>query len=408
MFLLNRIGARWKLIVVVASFSLALANGPAGAVDQEKSPAAEPKHAEPPVVQVSRVVEREVTDYEVFAGRIEAAESVKVASRVTGYLTKVAFKEGSNVKKGDLLFEIDSRPYQAQVEQAEAELRLNEARLKLAETEYERAKELVKTAAVSQAELTKVQAAQQQAQASLEAAKANLVAQQLTLGFCKIVSPIDGRAGRSNLTPGNLVKQDETVLTTIVSVDPVCVSFDMDEHTWLRLARAARDGGTKDIVAGAAVPVFVAATDEKGFPHEGVVNFVSNEFNPSTGTISVRAILPNLPTKESPQVFIPGMFVRARIPIGPPHRALLVSDSAIRRQAGRATVSIVGDDDQVQSRSITAGAIQDDGLRVVEHGLKLDDRVVIGNDPLKYDKDKIRPQLVPMRTNETKRPSATK
>ena len=186
MFLLNRVGARWKLIVVAASFSLALANAPAGAVGQEKSTTAEPKIAEPPVVQVARPVEREVTDYEVFNGRVEAAESVKIASRVTGYLTKVAFKEGSNVKKGDLLFEIDARPYQAQVEQAEAELRLNEARLKLAETEYERAKELVKAATVSQAELTKFQAAQQQAQASLEAAKANLAAQQLTLNFCKI------------------------------------------------------------------------------------------------------------------------------------------------------------------------------------------------------------------------------
>jgi multidrug efflux system membrane fusion protein len=407
MFLLNRIGARWKLIVVAASFSLMLANSPTGAVGQEKPTTAEQKPAEPPVVQVSRVVEREVTDYEVFAGRVEAAESVKVASRVTGYLTKVAFKEGSNVKKGDLLFEIDSRPYQAQVEQAEAELRLNEARLKLAETEYERGKELVKSAAVSQAELTKFQAAQQQAQASLEAAKANLVAQQLTLGFCKIVSPIDGRTGRCNLTPGNLVKQDETVLTTIVSVDPVCVSFDMDEHTWLRLARAAHNGGAKNIVASAAVPVFVAATDEKGFPHEGVVNFVSNEFNPSTGTIAVRAILPNLPTKESPQVFIPGMFVRARIPIGPPHRALLVSNDALRGPVVSVVYSVVDNADKVQWRKVTLGQLQDDGLRVVANGLKPDDRVVLGN-VARQQGAPIRPELVPMPTNESKDSSAAK
>jgi membrane fusion protein, multidrug efflux system len=405
MFMLNRIGARWKLIVIAASFSLALANTPVRAVGQEKSTAAEPKPAEPPVVQVSRVVEREVTDYEVFAGRVEAAESVKVASRVTGYLTKVAFKEGSNVKKGDLLFEIDSRPYQAQVEQAEAELRLNEARLKLAETEYEREKELVKSAAVSQAELTKFQAAQQQAQASLEAAKANLAAQQLTLNFCKIVSPIDGRTGRCNLTPGNLVKQDETVLTTIVSVDPVCVSFDMDEHTWLRLARAAHNAGAKNIVAGAAVPVFVRATDEKGFPHEGTVNFVNNEFNPSTGTISARAILPNLPTKESPQLFMPGMFVQARIPIGPPHRALLVYDGSIGNIRDGKGINVVDDDGNAYLKSVTVGRLQDDGLRVIENGLLPDERVAIKFTPLD---PKVRPELVPMPTNETKRRPATK
>ena len=295
-----------RRVVVIAGAVLLAATSAARAEDKQTQPPA----AEPPVVQVARPVEREVTDFEVFNGRVEAAESVNIVSRVTGYLTKVAFKEGADVKKGDLLFEIDSRPYQAEVEQAEAELRLAEAHFKLAQTEYQRGQELIKSAAIGQSELDKNQAAKDKAQAALEAAKANLDVHRLTLSFCKIVAPIDGRAGRWNVTPGNLVKQDETVLTTIVSLDPVCVSFEMDERTWLQLARAAHEGGAKNIVAGAAISVFVETTDESGFPHEGKVNFVSNQFNPSTGTISVRAILPNLPTKESPRLFMPGMFVR--------------------------------------------------------------------------------------------------
>jgi multidrug efflux system membrane fusion protein len=371
----------------------------ADAADTEKHTA-----SEPPVVQVARVVERDVTDFEVFNGRVEAAESVNVASRVTGYLTKVAFKDGAEVKKGDLLFEIDPRPYQAQVDQAEAEVRLAEARLNLAQAEFQRGQELIKSQAIAQSEFAKFQAAKDEAQAGVEAAKAKLAAERLTLSFCKIVAPIDGRIGRASVTPGNLVKQDETVLTTIVSLNPVCVSFDIDERTWLRLARAAAAGGAKGL-SGAALPVFVQTTDEKGFPHEGTVTFISNEFNPSTGTIAARATLPNLRANDGVQAFVPGMFVRARIQIGPPHRALLVSDSAIRRTLGRSTVSVVGDD-QVESRPVTIGQLQDDGLRVIERGLKADDRIVIGSGALK--RDKIRPQLVPMPTKDSKTTPTTK
>jgi len=398
MFSLNRVGRLLKPSSVATSFILALAIIPAGAADKEKAPTT----GEPPVVQVSRVVEREVTDYEVFAGRVEAAESVNIASRVTGYLTKVAFKEGAEVKKGDLLFEIDARPYQAQVEQAEAELRLNEARLKLAETEYQRAKELVKSAAVSQAELTKFQAAQQETQASLEATKANLAAHQLTLNFCKIVSPIDGRTGRCNLTPGNLVKQDETVLTTIVSVDPVCVSFDMDERTWLRMARSAGAAGKS--VSGMELPVFVETADETGFPHKGTVTSFSNQFDRATGTIAARATLPNLRVNDGEQAFVPGMFVRARIHVGSPHPALLVSTGAVRPPNYH--VYVVDEDDFIRKRTVTLGPVQDDGLRVIDQGLNPGERVVVSG--IAHADTKIRPQLVPMPTNENKRSPASK
>jgi RND family efflux transporter MFP subunit len=366
---------------------------------QTQSPA-----AEPPTVQVARPVEREVTDYEMFNGRVEAAESVNIASRVTGYLTKVAFKEGSDVKKGDLLFEIDPRQYQAQVDQAEAEVRLAETRLKLAEADYQRAQELIKSAAISQAELAKLQAAREDAQAGVATARPNLEAHQLMLSFCKITSPIDGRIGRANITPGNLVKQDDTVLTTVVSVEPICVSFDIDEHTWLRLARLVAAGGKG--VSGAALPVFVQATDENGFPHEGTVTFVSNQFNPSTGTISARATLPNVPMAAFGQIFLPGMFVRARIPVGPPHRAILVSDVALHRSNGFPSVSIVVDDDSVESRKVAVGQLQDDGLRVIGRGLKPGDRVVV-EDVGPNLNAKIRPQLVPMPTNDTNKKTPT-
>jgi membrane fusion protein, multidrug efflux system len=406
----NAVAGRW--VVVIAGWVLLSAMCTARADDkQPPRPADAPPvaQAEPPLAQVAHPVEREMTDFEVFNGRVEAAESVKIISRVTGYLTKVDFKEGDNVKKGDVLFEIDSQPYQAEVAHAEAELRVAQARFKVAQAEYQRGQELVKTNAIGQSELDKSQAAKDEAQAALEAAKANLESHQLTLSFCRIIAPIDGRTGRWNVTPGNLVKQDETVLTTIVSLDPVSVGFDMDERTYLRLAKAARQGGATSIVAGAALPAFVQATDENGFPHEGTVNFVNNEFNPSTGTIAARAILPNVPTKDSSQVFVPGMFVRVRIPVSASHQGLLVSNDAVSGPnpfIKQPFVSVLSDKETVEWRKITLGQLQDDGLRVVE-GLKPDDRIVLGH-VAQQKGTKIRPELVPMPTNESKNSSLTK
>ena len=232
-----------RLVLVAATVFFALGRAPCFADDQNKSSPASPA-AEPPTGAVNKPVERQPTDREVFVGRIEAAQSVNIVPRVTGYLTKTTFKEGADVKKGDVLFEIDSRPYQAQVEQAEAEVRVKEARLQVAQAEFDRASEIAKTGAISRQELDKSRSLQQEALASIDAAKSNLRAHQLTLSFCTVVAPINGRVGRYNLTPGNLVTQDQTVLTTIVSLDPVYAYFDVDERTLLRM-RKANDAGER-------------------------------------------------------------------------------------------------------------------------------------------------------------------
>ena len=355
-----------------------------------------PLPAEPPLVEVSRVVEREVTDYEVFTGRFEAVEAVRVVPRVTGYLTKVAFEEGSNVKKGDLLFEIDPRPYQAQVDQAAAGIHVAEAHLKLAEAEYQRTQQLAKTAQIAPGELDKAQAAQQEARAALDAAHAVLQSQQLNLSFCQITSPIDGRIGRCNLTPGNLARQDETALTTIVSLDPIYVYFDLDERTLARLLKAPPEARAKPFRASSDFPVAVQTADETSFPHAGVVSFINNQIDPTTGTLAVRATFRNPPLNGGEPQFMPGMFAKVRIPLGQPYRALLVSDGAVRNTQGSRSVQVLSGDDQIESRAVTVGPLQDDGLRVIEQGLKPDDLVVVGS--AVPPQTKARPKLVPMPT----------
>jgi membrane fusion protein, multidrug efflux system len=388
------VAARSKSFVHTTCWILVIATARGLAAQDKKKPSS----AEPAVVPVSQVIERQITDHEEFPGRVEAVESVRIASRVTGYLTQATFKEGADVKKGDLLFEIDSRPYQAQVDQAEAEFRGSEARLKRAELDYQRANELLKNQAIMREEFDKFQVAQQEAQAALEAAKASLEAHRLTLGFCKIVSPIDGRAGGYNLTPGNLVKQDETVLTTIVSLDPVNADFEIDERTFLRLIRRVGDGRTKSFAAGAGFPVFVQAADESDFLHEGTLTFLSNEFDRSKGTIVARGTFQNPSMKNGQRLFTPGMFVKVRIPVGEPRRALLVSNEALRSDQFSRYVLVVNDDDSVDARPVKVGSIQDDGLRVIEHGIKTDERVVVSGVQIE-PQTKIHPKLVPMPTN---------
>jgi multidrug efflux system membrane fusion protein len=309
----------WRSVFVAASMLFVLGLAPCFADDQSKPASASPA-AEPPIVAGIKPAERAVTDNEVFVGRIQAAESVDIVSRVTGYLTKTAFREGADVKKGDVLFEIDARPYQAQVEKAQAEVRVNEARLQAAQAEFDRASEMARTAAIGRQELDKSRSMKEETLAALDAAKANLRAHQLTLSFCTVVAPIDGRVGRSNLTPGNLVTQDKTVLTTIVSLDPVYAYFDIDERTLLRMRKASDAGGRRQPESGGETPAFLGLADEGDFPHRGIINFVSNQVDPATGTISMRAVFENPESKGGTRLYVPGMFVRVQLPIGKPRQ----------------------------------------------------------------------------------------
>ncbi|WP_246539532.1 efflux RND transporter periplasmic adaptor subunit [Telmatocola sphagniphila] len=337
-----------------------------------------------PVIPVSHPVEREVTDYVDYTGRTDAKDSVSVRARATGYLTKVNFKEGADVKEGDLLFEIDPRPYQVLVDQAKAQVVLNEATKLLATQTLKRDKSAL--AAVAQQQIEQDQATLDQADAQIKVAKANLDTALLNLAFTKVTSPISGRISRYYYTAGNLITQDQTMLTTIVSMDPLYTYFDMDERTYQKVVKAINDGkiklSTGDVETPAPIPdlpVNMALEGEEGFPHEGRINFINNQVNSATGTIAVRGIFSNPRPKGGIWTLAPGMFVRIRLPIGVPHKALLVVDKAIGSDQGLKYVYVVDAENKIQYRRVKTGPLQDDGLRVIEEGLKSDDWVAVGN-----------------------------
>ena len=359
---------------------LALLAGPlllAGAGCQRSKP--QVAAAEPPVLPVSQPVQREVTNFVDFTGRTSAVSAVDIRPRVTGYLLpmKNPFTEGSEVTRGDLLFEIDPRPYQAQLHQAEGQVSLYEAQLQLARTNYSRDLPLVRTGAVTPRELDQEKAMVDEAAARISAAKAALDVYQLNLAFTKVYSPIDGMISRAYLSAGNLVNQDQTLLTTVVSLDPMNVYFDMDEPTLLLVRKGTASGQIKSFERG-GLPVLMALQGEDGYQHKGTINFVNNQVNPATGSIAVRGIFPNPPLPGDTRLLSPGMFVRVRLPIGQPHPALLVVDRAVGSDQGTKFVYVLDKEDKVQYRRVTTGALQEDGLRVVTKGLTPEDRVLVG------------------------------
>src|SRR5438105_738937 len=330
--------------------------------------------AAPVTLTVSYPVERYVTDYADFTARTAAVDSVEVRAHVWGYLDKVNFKEGALVKKGDVLFELDPRPYQATLNQAKAKVAQDEAQLKYDEAEYQRNLKLAATGAVSRSDLDKTSAARGVDLANIAADKAVVAARELDLEYTRVTAPVGGRVGRYVVTAGNLIRSGDqnggTLLTTIVSVDPMYVYFDADEYTVLRVRQMIREGKAKSARDG-EMPVWLGLANEDGFPHKGIVNFVDNQINPKTGTLRLRGVFPN-----KDEALAPGYFARVRFPIGFPHRALLVSDRAIDTDQGQKVVYVVGQDHTVVSRPVRLGAVHD-GLRAVDDGLKPGERVIV-------------------------------
>jgi membrane fusion protein, multidrug efflux system len=358
----------------------------------------QPKAAAPetPAVPISLPIERNVTDYVEYTGRTDAIHSVNVQARVTGYLVKMPFKEGAEVKKDDLLFEIDPRPYRAQLDQAQAQVHLYEAQLKLAIANYARGKELSKTpGAISQQDLDAYEAQEDEANAALKAAKASLEVYDLNLAFTQVTSPIDGQVSRYYLTLGNLVNQDQTLLTTVVSLDPMYAYFDMDEPTLLRIKRRINEGSIQSFPEG-EIPVFMGLQGEDGYPHQGTINFVNNQFNSATGSILVRGVFENPKLPSGLRLLSPGMFLRIRLPVGKPYPALLVIDRAVASDQGLKYVYVVDSENKVQYRRVTVGMLQDDGLRVILTGLKPDDKVVVGALQQIRPRMVIKPEQIPM------------
>jgi RND family efflux transporter MFP subunit len=322
--------------------------------------AAPPPVPRPAEVEVVLPESREVSHYEDFTGRTEASAFVQIKPRVSGYLTKVLFKDGAEVKKGDLLFEIDPRPYQAKLEKAEAALVRAQDVLAKAEAGYKQARALFDRKAIDKDELDKAVTTREEAQARVAACKATRKVYQLNLSFTKVVAPISGRLSRLH-DVGKLVTADETNLASLVSLKPLYVSFDMDERTVLRLGR----------VLGKGLPVATALANEKGFPHRGEVDYVANRVGPNTGTLRLRATLPNRDSR-----LVPGLFVRVRLTTSKPYKALLVPAIALGRKNEQAYVLVVNEKNKIEVRNVRLGQRHGE-LVVVKKGVRAGDQVVL-------------------------------
>ena len=325
-----------------------------------------------PAVSAADVVVKSISQWDSFNGRIEAVESVQLRPRVSGYIDKVNYTDGQEVKKGEVLFTIDDRTYRAALEQAQANLARARTQASLAQSEANRTDKLVNTNVVSREEWEQRRSAATQAQADIRAAQAAVDAAQLNLDFTKVTAPIDGRASRALITSGNLVTAGDTasVLTTLVSQKTVYVYFDVDESTYLHYQNLARSG------QGAssnhmALPVEIGLTGEEGYPHQGKVDFLDNQLTPSTGTIRMRALLDN-----AQRQFTPGLFARVRLPGSAEFKATLIDDKAVLTDQDRKYVYIVDKEGKAQRRDITPGRLAD-GLRIVRQGLNPGDKVIV-------------------------------
>jgi RND family efflux transporter MFP subunit len=332
----------------------------------------------PPEVSISQPIERAVTDALEFTGRMEAVESVEVRARVSGYITRVAFEAGALVKRGDLLFEIDPREYQAAVNRSEGEIARLRAVLARAVSEVGRTQRLRPSGAASEREVETAIASKGAAEGELKSAIAELEKARLDLQFTRVVSPIAGRASRAELTAGNLVSVTPSggpVLTTVVSIDPVWIYFDMDEPSLLRVREAAmrRTGraAAPENVASLDIPLQFGLVNEVGYPHTARLDFVDNRVDEATGTMRVRAIVRNPDRK-----FSPGFFVRVKLPVGEPHPAVLVAERAVGTDQDRKYLLAVTDQNVVEYRPVKLGPVMD-GLRVIDDGLRPGEWVVV-------------------------------
>jgi multidrug efflux system membrane fusion protein len=327
---------------------------------------------------------------------------------VTGYVVQSPFREGAEVKKGDLLFEVDPRPYQAQYDLAEAQLKLYRAQEELATATFRRDQNAAEGApgAVSAQQLDQDRAAVDEAKASVRASEASLSLYKLNLTYTRVTSPIDGQVSRYYLTEGNIVNQDTTVLTSVVSLDPIYAYCEVDEPTVLRVRKAISEG-TMPRYTEAVVPVELALQGEVGFPHVGRLDFVNNQVNPSTATISVRGRFPN-PRHGAMRLISPGMYVRMRLRIGQPRPALLVTDSAIISDQGLKYVYVVNKENKAVYTRISTGWLEADGLRVVTEGLAPNDRIVVDGLQRVQPNKEVKPVLGSMPTLTTAEQAAAK
>ncbi|MBQ5946289.1 efflux RND transporter periplasmic adaptor subunit [Massilia sp. ST3] len=370
-----------KLRMMAAALAVAGLAGAAltGCADANSNDA--PAAPAAPPVSAAVVVEKPVLETQEFSGRLEAIDVVEIRPRVSGYITAVNFKPGAEVKKGDLLFVIDPRPYQAEADRAGAAAAAAKARADLARLELQRAERLLLDKAIAQREFDERSASQKELDASARAAQAQFEAAKLNVSYTRVLSPIDGRVSKAEITLGNLVDAS-AVLTSVVSMDRIYASFDGDEDTYLRVSRRAH--------AGQAVDVKVGLANEDGFPHSGKLEFVDNRLDSESGSVRMRATLAN-----ADRQLAPGLFARVQIAGGEPRPQVLITDRAIGTDQDRKFVFVVDKENKAEYRAVKLGPAID-GLRIVRSGLKAGEKIVVNGLQRVRPGAPIAPQVVPM------------
>ena len=351
----------------------------------------QPVAAAAPPVTVAQPTKRTVTDWDEFTGRFEAVEEVQIRARVGGFVTSVEFRDGAIVRAGDLLYVIDARPFEATALQADGQLSDARAKAELAKRELDRALTLVQTSAVSESVVDQRRQTLQAAHAAQMQAEGALKAAQLNIEFTHVMAPITGRVSRHLVTPGNLVQGSEggaTLLTSIVSLDPIFIYFDVDEATYQRNSKLWAEG-RRPSSRDTPNPVQVTLTGETKPSHEGKMDFIDNRLDLSTGTLRSRAVIPNKDLS-----ILPGQFGRVRLIGSAPYEALLLPDTAIATDQSRKIVFVVKDDNTVEAKPVTLGPL-DEGLRVIRDGLKAEDKVIVNGLQRARVGAKVTPQTAP-------------
>ncbi|PVZ19485.1 MULTISPECIES: multidrug efflux RND transporter periplasmic adaptor subunit MexE [unclassified Pseudomonas] len=341
-------------------------------------------------VSVAKVIEQPVNEWDEFTGRLEAPETVRIRPRVSGQIDRVAFTEGALVRKGDLLFQIDPRPFQAEVDRLQAQVQEAKANAANAESEAQRGERLRGANAISAEVADSRATAAQAARAQVQSTQAQLDLARLNLSFTKVTAPITGRVGRAEITAGNLVSADTSNLTSIVSTDKVYAYFDADERAFLKYNQLARQGQR-----GATTPVYLGLSSEDGNPHLGQMDFVDNQVNPQTGTIRGRAVFDNRNGE-----YTPGLYARLKLVGSGTYDAVLIKDEAVGTDLGNKFVLVMGKDNTLAYRAVELGP-KLEGLRIVRKGLEKDERIVVNGLQRVRPGATVAPEDVPMASAQT-------
>ncbi len=356
---------------LAAAVAVALGTGQVGYVTAEEAPVAEVPAG--PMVGVAQPTVRSITEWDEYTGRFEAVHNVEIRARVSGYLTEIAFTGGDIVQKGDLLFRIDPRPFEAELASAQAALASAEAALENARSEATRGQSLLERRAISQEEADRRVRVLRQAEAQRESARADVSRAALNLEFTEVRAPVTGRISDDFVSEGNLIvggAAGGTLLSTVVSLDPIHFEFTASEADYLKYLRLARDG-SRESGRDVAHPVRIKLMDEESFDHDGFLSFVDNQIDRSTGTMRGRATLPN-----PDGVLSPGMFGRLQLVASGEYSAVMIPDAAVQTDQGQKFVWTTGEGDTAHRQPVELGPIVD-GLRIVRQGLESTDQVIV-------------------------------